>query len=458
MKKYSTYLLLFILFPSSLFAQSDFNVMYDYTLTCQDESSGYIEIYYSLRPMDLELAIVGEDSSVSGVLSVRVSEKESKTIVVNRAWEFDQGISKRAGGEGINDLVGLFRFDLPKGAYTCDLMGKDNNDSLNQFIKTFDFEIKTMNSDRFTLSGLQLASSIVKSSEASDSPFYKNHYEVVPNPSLIFGGQLPVIFLYCELYGLNVGAKSKTLQLDYLLFDNSNKELIKKTKYIPSSIPSMVFVKPVNIRKIPSGRHRMILAVSDTMRKISEQVEKNLYIYNPHIVDTSDTGVNALVVASEYFSMSESEVDDMFNRCRYIASDKEINGWESLTTYHDKQIFLYHFWKARDMTPDTPINEFKEEYMQRTVIATELYGTMNRDGWSTDRGRVYCLYGKPSDIEHFPSDIEAIPYEIWHYDHIENRVMFVFADLYGFSDMYLIHSTKQGELSDPNWRRKVQTF
>ena len=35
---------------------------------------------------------------------------------------------------------------------------------------------------------------------------------------------------------------------------------------------------------------------------------------------------------------------------------------------------------------------------------------------------------------------------------------FVFADLYGFSDMYLIHSTKQGELSDPNWRRKVETF
>jgi GWxTD domain-containing protein len=458
MKNQLTYLLIFLFLPLFVFAQSDFNVDYDFSRLCLDDTSGYIEIYYNLHPFDMKTIVTDNDTMVSGVLSVRVSEKETKNIVVNRAWDFNKKVSNRIGSEENKDLVGLFRFVLPQGDYSCDIMGQDGNDSLKQFIKTFEFDIKTLNIDRFTLSDLQLASSIIKSSEANGSPFYKNHYDVVPNPSLIFGGQLPVIFLYCELYGLNIGIESETLQLDYALVDDSNEGLLRKTKYIPGSIPSMVFVKPINIRNFPSGRHRMIFTVSDTVRKISEKVEKTLYIYNPHIVDTSDTGVNALVVASEYFSMSEAEVEEMFAISRYVASDKEIKGWESLSNYHDKQVFLYHFWKARDMMPDTPINEFKEEFMHRAAVATELYGTMNRDGWATDRGRVFCLYGKPSDIEHFPSDIENIPYEIWHYDHIENRVLFVFADLHGFSDMYLIHSTKQGELYDPNWRRKIEGF
>jgi GWxTD domain-containing protein len=451
-------LLIIIMSPCLLSAQNGFNINFDYSRTGLDETSGYIEIFYSLRPLDMQLAISGNDSSVGGVLSVRVSDKKTKKTVVNRKWDFERKISIKVDSEESRDVVGLFRFVLPEGAYSCDLFGQDKNDSLKQFLKTFEFEIKTLNIDRFTLSDLQLASSIIKSPESNESPFYKNHYEVVPNPGLIFGEQLPVVFLYCELFGINVDIESESLKLDYILVNGNNKQLIKKTNYIPGSIPSMVFVKPVNIRKFPSGKHRMILSVSDTVRNISEYIEKSFYIYNPHVVDTSDTGVNALVVASEYFSMSESEVDDMFAKSTYIASQKEIQGWQSLTNYHDKQVFLYHFWKARDMTPASPINEFKEEYLRRTAIADEQYATMNRSGWATDRGRVFCLFGKPNDIEHHPSGIETIPYEIWHYDDIEGRVMFVFADLHGFGDMFIIHSTKQGELYDPNWRRKIEAF
>jgi GWxTD domain-containing protein len=275
---------------------------------------------------------------------------------------------------------------------------------------------------------------------------------------LVFGGQLPVVYLYSEFYGLNIDAESETLQIDYSLVDSRNQELIHNTKFVPSSIPSFVFVKPVNIRNFPGGRHKITLSLSDTIKGISEKLTKSFYIYNPHIVDSTDSGVNAVVVASEYFSMSEEEIEDLFALSRYIASDIEVKEWNRLTNYHDKQVFLYHFWRARDLTPRTPINEYKEEYLRRAAIAEERYYTLNRKGWATDRGRIYVLFGEPSDIERFPSDIEARPYEIWHYDHIEGSVIFVFADLYGFSELFLIHSTKQGELYDPDWRRKVDAF
>jgi GWxTD domain-containing protein len=450
--------IILILTPSLLFSQSNFNIEYDHSSFCLDEKSGYIEIYYSIQPQRMQIAVSNNDTTVEGNLSINIFEGKKRKPVVDRTWQFSRKISNRVGDENNNMLVGLFRFELPKGSYSCDIMGHDENDSLKQFIKTFDFDIKVLNDDRFTLSDLQLASSIVKSTEASDSPFYKNQYEVVPNPGLIFGSQLPVAYIYCELYGLNLDAESKMLQIDYSLVDGNNQQLISKTKFVPSSIPSMVFVKPINVRNYPGGRHRMTLSVSDTIRNIAEQVTKNFYIYNSHIVDSSDVGMNAIVVASEYFSMSEKEIEDLFALSRYIASDVEVREWNRLTNYHDKQVFLYHFWRARDMTPENLINEFKEEYLGRAAIADERYYTLNKKGWATDRGRVYVLYGEPSDIERHPSDIEARPYEIWHYDHIEGRVIFVFADLYGYSDLYLIHSTKQGELSDPNWRRKVDTF
>jgi GWxTD domain-containing protein len=454
-----TILFVILLIISSLsFAQSNFNIEYDYSLFCLDDESGYVEIYYSFQPHKMQIAVNENDTTVNGVISIKIFEGKKKKPVVDRIWPFNRKVSNRIGDENNNNLVGLFRFVLPKGSYSCDIMGHDGNDSLKQFIDNFDFDIKTLHDDQFCISNLQLASSIVKSPETAESPFYKNHYEVVPNPGLMFGGRLPVVFLYCELYGLNIGAESETLQIEYILVDSRNQELIRKTKYVPSSVPSMVFVKPINVRNYPSGRHRILLTVSDTLRNISEQVSKNFYIYNPHLADTSESGVNAVVVASEYFSMSEEEIEDLFSLSRYIASDIEVREWDRLTNYHDKQVFLYHFWRARDLTPDSPINEIKEEYLRRGAVADERYYTLNRKGWATDRGRVYVLYGEPSDIERFPSDIEAKPYEIWHYDNIEGRVIFVFADLYGFSDLFLIHSTKQGELYDPNWRRKVDAF
>ena len=60
---------------------------------------------------------------------------------------------------------------------------------------------------------------------------------------------------------------------------------------------------------------------------------------------------------------------------------------------------------------------------------------MSKIGWKTDRGRVLILYGEPNEIERFPNQMDKKPYEIWHYDDVEGGVIFVFADLSGFSFM-----------------------
>jgi hypothetical protein len=81
---------------------------------------------------------------------------------------------------------------------------------------------------------------------------------------------------------------------------------------------------------------------------------------------------------------------------------------------------------------------------------------MGRDGWQTDRGRVYLLYAEPDDVQRFPSSDNGKPYEIWNYNQIESGVVFVFIDRNGFGDYQLVHSTKRGELQDESWQKYLQ--
>ena len=52
--------------------------------------------------------------------------------------------------------------------------------------------------------------------------------------------------------------------------------------------------------------------------------------------------------------------------------------------------------------PESPENEFKEEYYRRIAYANEQYAS-GIPGWKTDRGRVYIMYGPPDDIDSHPS-------------------------------------------------------
>jgi len=59
------------------------------------------------------------------------------------------------------------------------------------------------------------------------------------------------------------------------------------------------------------------------------------------------------------------------------------------------------------------------------------------DGWRTDRGRTYIIYGPPSEID-TPSTATGgtSRYEIWYYRNLQKR--FVFLDRHGNSDYRLI--------------------
>jgi GWxTD domain-containing protein len=142
----------------------------------------------------------------------------------------------------------------------------------------------------------------------------------------------------------------------------------------------------------------------------------------------------------------------------YIAERTEKEQWKQIHGTEAKKRFLSQFWFRRDSDPSTPINEERERYMERVRYVNQEYRTAYREGWQTDRGRVYILYGKPDGLERYSSEAETKPYQVWTYDHIEGGVQFYFVDRFGFSNYELVHSTKRDEMHDDQWQRFIKTM
>jgi hypothetical protein len=78
---------------------------------------------------------------------------------------------------------------------------------------------------------------------------------------------------------------------------------------------------------------------------------------------------------------------------------------------------------------------------------------MGREGYRSDRGRVYIVYGAPDDVERHPNEVDSKPYEIWSFHNIQGGVIFVFVQRNQGGDYDLVHSTHRNELHDENWDR-----
>lgn len=112
----------------------------------------------------------------------------------------------------------------------------------------------------------------------------------------------------------------------------------------------------------------------------------------------------------------------------YIIEDREREAFLKLTTQDERNQFIEHFWLRRDPAPGTPENEFKAEHYRRIAYANDRFATnSNRLGWTTDRGRIYIVYGPPDEIEsHFDGGRLPFPYEEWRYRYLEGAGSDVF--------------------------------
>ncbi len=108
----------------------------------------------------------------------------------------------------------------------------------------------------------------------------------------------------------------------------------------------------------------------------------------------------------------------------YIITPREREIFISLETTAQRLRFIERFWKRRDPTPGTPINEFRDEHVRRFSYANRRFGA-GKPGWKTDRGRVYIMLGAPQGRQSNPMGRQGgeRASEVWSYNGVKSRTL-----------------------------------
>lgn len=131
--------------------------------------------------------------------------------------------------------------------------------------------------------------------------------------------------------------------------------------------------------------------------------------------------------------VSVFDLDEAIEQLQYLLDRKKVDDMKNTSPEKKRELFQ-EFWKKKDPTQKTEQNELMEEYYARVAYANKHFSHYI-DGWKTDMGMIYIIFGSPSNIERHPFNIDSRPYEIWTYYEINRE--FVFVDVSGFGDYRL---------------------
>jgi len=225
-------------------------------------------------------------------------------------------------------------------------------------------------------------------------------------------GVLKDFYIFYEIYN----AKDENIEVNYsyIVDDSKNSPVVLQTNKYYLSPGVNKIIEKLSAEKIMIGDYRLELKDNAT----------------GSILETKN-----IINRWTDFPVTIKDIDAAINQLQYIASSDEMSKMKDAKTTPLKEKAFIDFWKMKDPSQGTPRNELMVEYYNRIKIANERYSHYV-DGWKTDMGMVFIIYGNPNNIDRHPFENQTKPYEVWDYYDINRQ--FVFVDDSGFGDYRLI--------------------
>jgi GWxTD domain-containing protein len=406
-----------------------------------DTTRDYVETYYSFNRR--ELKFVAEEQEFVAILLMRLSiVDELGNEVESRTWNTGAKVKDENTAKNtdymITDAVGV---TLKPGNYKITLQARDVN-SMSSGEATLQAEVKKFSTDKLQLSDLELALNIETDTVAGH--LTKAGKRILPNPYRVFTHKGGMVYFYAELYNLaNAPPDKPEYVLNFTVLDNSGKKVKdfgEQTQTKPGS--SAVVMSGINIATLDSGRYLLRVEAKD------KETGQRAFSTKKFVVLREKTEQE--LIADEVKRFKQDVV--------YIASPGEMDIFDQLNL-SGKQNYMTEFWRKRDPNPETPENEFKIEHYQRINYADLHFSRTSdsNDGWNTDMGRVYIIYGEPDEIERHPSTPESKPWEQWNYHKLQGGGYFIFVDEDGYGVYRLVHSNVKGEVQNQQWEDRIKS-
>ncbi len=417
-----------------------------------DDGSVRWEMYYAFSENNLKY--VDKNGEKLGEMFFKVSIYSTSKLERQKKWVVTH---KKSDGDKQMDLIGQKDFLLPPGQYKAQIYAQDVNDSETNAQTEFDIVLPRFQDNKIFLSDIQLAQKVVNANQVNgkiNKAFKKGNIYVTPNPSLVYAVNSLNLNSYVEIYNGKKFSEDE-IKLVYALFDGSKQAVKSYSKSFEPKSDKIVDINEVDMSSLASGIYYLQAAI---FYPPEEPIDssfsiKKFYALNPDkpLKEKPKFSENLSFERKEFISLTPEQTEIEIRKIKCIATEKELDQFDELTTVKAKQRMLYRFWQKRDPTPKTPFNETLYDFRKRVEFAETYFAFSNRKGWDTDRGRILLRYGQPAERDINPFSGETRAYESWFYDDIQGGVYFHFVDFTGYGNYELVHSTAQNEVYYPDW-------
>ena len=368
-----------------------------------------LEVYYQIYNAVLNFAKKDDNFEAQYEVAVKVyndneelvdSYHQSKTVLVPNEVKAKSRYDYRTS---------QVNFDLPPGKYTMNLVLSDPSSRQVQN-QQFKLKLKDMGSKQPTLSDIELVQAVDKSSDSGSKEFDKGSLLVVPSVTHIYGNddKLRLLF-YVELYR---GTDSTPdVRVETMLRHSVKGMVYRDSLTSEFTEPTVRQFREISLDSLIPGRYELSVTL------LGKRAKKLYVEYRYFTIFLSQ---NALL---------KYDYKSILGQLGIIATNEEMDVLKKAETYPDRLSAFNAFWDGRDPTPGTSVNEAKDEFYRRVNIANQNFTHMYRQGWKTDRGRIYIIYGEPDQVDDYPVVPNMHPYQEWHYYRGSKYRKFVFVDV-----------------------------
>ncbi len=368
----------------------------------------YIAVPFSLLNfIELDTGFVAE-YTVTTVIRDSSGRKVADSTYRRTIVEDEVAVTRGSTGAGDNSVR---RYRFTPGAYRCEIVLRDvfgkRDFSISQKIVIPDFpEVEA------SMSSVMLVREIEQRGD---------RYAITPFIGDILWSRDMQLFAFVDCY---VTKETTRVGLQWSVTASDNRILASGTG------------EPANVR---SGMVQTFAPLTLPQRMMPGSFQLRLRLHPWEANGSIDT-TRILAERSRQIviprSSSGAVLSDLAKAIRqliYVADQADIDMINSGTTEAEKLAQFDDYWKRLDPTPSTVRNEAFEEFYERIEQANRRFKSYT-EGWLTDMGRVFVIYGEPLQTDRFSTQGGMSVAVRWTYP---NNLMFTFEDASGFGDFRL---------------------
>jgi GWxTD domain-containing protein len=409
-------LILIVIFFSFLFSD-ELPVSVDLNRFLDDSSNTIFDFNYQMPYNSLKFEKT--DSGFSANLKVEYLLTMDKEIVdegdfINKLIFPNQEMTR--SGKLFRDKISV---TLPSSVYTMHISFTDIHSALNT---TWSEKLVILQKDSF-LSDLEFSSGIVIDTTGYLEKLHRDALLFFTNCNHIYTqSEVDSLYLYYELGNVQFPVGILNEKINILKDDDTLKVITNELNCRGSKNPQ---IRKIDISDLEEGYHNVIIEITDPISKAVNRTEDYFSIRK------KNTSNYRLFV----------DLEDEIALLKYFLSSNKTKVWDEITD-EGKLKFIDRFWKVNDSDSSKKKNDFFELIRERIQYCNKHYSHF-KDGWNTDRGRIYIKYGKPDDIIYGDTGLDTKyaqkKYEIWKY-RIHNNYTYLFLDFQTNKNYKLIYS------------------